>query len=69
MNRMKIGIVLTEREVEHFKRLLGNCFGCLFLHLTRTWCNTTSAHCTRPDGHSMTHLTTECGIEPPKTHD
>ncbi len=40
-----------------------------FLHLTRTWCNTTSAHCTRPDGHSMTHLTTECGIEPPKTHD
>ena len=65
------GIVYTKEEIEHFKKTgLRDCLGCLFLHLKKIdYCNTTSAHCTRQDGHSVTFLTTECGIEPPKTHD
>ena len=66
------GIVYSKAEIEYFKKDgLGDCLGCLFLHLHLVdYCNTISAYCTRPDGHSVTHLNnTKCGIEPPKTHD
>ena len=64
------GIFYTKKEIEDFKKHLGNCLGCLFLHLKKVdYCNTSSAYCTRPDGHSVSHMTTKCGIEPPKTHD
>lgn len=69
MNGKEIDIFLTKSEVEWFKKTCGNCFGCLFFHLERTYCNSSSAYCTRPDGHSLTFMTTKCGIEPPKTHD
>lgn len=69
MSEMEVDIVFSKSEVEENKKFLGRCFGCLFLHLQRTGCNTTSGWCTRPDGKSTTFITSICGIEPPKTHD
>lgn len=65
------GIVYTKEEVEHFKKFtVGDCLGCLFLHLNMVdYCKTISAYCTRPDGRATTYLTSECGILPPKNHD